>query len=204
MIVIENYSSPNISGPAYKIYSDKNFFIRKGSLVYQEAIISKREEAQNFIETNTPIPESIADTEYVYHTFIGEYQNITQSQIQTAKPILLKALINLSDDDAYLVKFFFENWQNDTPYNVGERVLFNGELYKVIKTPENNLNPENNKECYILIKKPLNLVEEWDSNNRKSYSIGDQVKVGEHYYESLIEENTWSPQEFPNAWRLVE
>ena len=204
MIVVENYSSPNISGQAYKIYSNKNFFIRKGSLVYQEAIISTRDEAENFVETNSPIPEPIASVEYVYNTFIGEYQDITQSQIFAAKPILLKALASLSDDEAYLVKFLFKKWQDDTSYEIGERILFNGELYKVIKKPENNLSPQDNSEFYSLIKKPLDLVEEWDISTRKSYSLGDQVKVGEHYYESLIEGNTWSPQEFPTAWRLVE
>lgn len=193
MIVIEKYTSPNITGQAYKIYSNNNFFIKKGSLVYQEAIISNQEDAKNFTETSTPIPELIASAEYIYDAFIGEYQNITQNQIQTAKPILLKALISLSDEEAYLVKFLFNKWEEDTAYQIGERVLFKGELYKIIKTPENNLSPQNNPECYSLIRKPIGLVEEWNRNNQQMYSIGEQVKVGEHYYESLIEGNTWSP-----------
>jgi len=204
MLVIQEYNNANTVGPAYKIYSNNNFFIRKGSFVYQEVIVKNPSEINEYVETQTPVPAPIASIEYIHSVFFGNFQNITKEQINQAKPILLKALKTLSDEEAYLIKFFFDEWENNKKYEVGDRVLFNGELYNVIKTPIDNSLPSNNSEYYVLTNKPLDLIEEWDSVNRKAYNVGDKVKVGEHYYESLIEGNTWSPQDFPTAWKLIQ
>ena len=116
----------------------------------------------------------------------------------------MKALKNLTDEEAYLVKFLFKNWQAEENYEIGERVLYQGNLYNVIAIPNNNLFPPDNPSCYKLTEKPLDLVEEWDIINHRAYKIGEKVKVGIHYYENLLENNTWSPQDFPTSWRLIQ
>jgi len=49
----------------------------------------------------------------------------------------------------------------------------------------------------ITSKEPL----EWEE---KTYRLGDKVKYGEHIFESLINNNIWSPENFPDAWKLIE
>ena len=204
MIILEEYTSKTADGLLYKIYSDKGFFLQNNGTTYSEVIISTVEEKDNYTETQIPIPEEVAGINEIYNTFFGNYQNITKQQIKQAKQIELKALRNLPDEEAYLIKFLFEEWRAATTYQVGDRVLYQNELYNVIAVPSNNLFPPDNPECYSLVEKPLDLVEEWNNINRKKYSVGEKTKVGIHYYESLIEGNTWSPQDFPTAWKLIQ
>lgn len=48
---------------------------------------------------------------------------------------------------------------------------------------------------------------EWvkPSSTEDAYELGDRVTFEGHVYESIWENpNTWSPTEFPDAWKLVE
>ena len=204
MIVIEEYRSNTSNNLLYKIHSDNGFFLQKNGITYPEVIISTVEEKNDYAETQIPIPEEVASLGEIHNAFFGNNQNITRKQILQAKEIVLKALTNLSDEEAYLVKFLFENWQATIKYQIGERVLYQGQLYNVISIPNNNLFPPDNPQCYKLTEKPLDLVEEWDNINRRAYKIGEKTKVGIHYYENLLDNNTWSPQEFPTSWELIK
>ena len=204
MIVKENFISPNATEPLIKIYSDSGFFLQNNGQIYEEVIVPNEESIKNYSETSVAIPAMIADEHYIYQTIMGEYTNITKEEILGVKNILLKALRSLVDEEAYQVKIFFNNWEPGIQYEVNNRVWYNGELYTVIKTPNNDVTPDLNTECYIKTQKPLDLVDEWNSERKKKYMIGEQTKVGEHYYESLLDNNLWSPQDFPSAWKLIK
>lgn len=188
--------------PLFKIYSDKHFFLQSKGTFYQEVIV-REDEIENFVETNIAIPEPIADEIFVYQTLIGAYRNITQKQIKEAKIILNKALKTLEDEEAYKVKFLFDEWEYEKDYTKGDRVLYNNELYNVIQTPPMKLNPEIHTAYYQKVHRPADLVEEWDDLNKKIYNIGDRTRIGEHIYESLINNNIWAPRDFPDVWKLI-
>lgn len=38
----------------------------------------------------------------------------------------------------------------------------------------------------------------------RNYSTGDRVRFGGQVYESLIDNNVWSPLDYPQGWKLVE
>lgn len=189
--------------PLFKIYSDKHFFLQSKGVFYEEVII-RDEEISNFIETNIAIPEPIADETFVYQTLIGDYQNITQKQIKETKIILNKALKSLTDEDAYKVKFLFDEWDYEKDYEKGDRVLYNKILYNIIKTPPRKLNPEIHNAYYQKVPCPAELIEEWDNTNKQIYDIGDRTRIGEHIYKSLISNNIWSPRDFPDVWELIQ
>ena len=202
-MIVKEYFFDNIAGKELiKIYSDNGFFIQSNGLVYKEKILNDESKVQEYAETSIAIPEPIANQDFVYSALIGEYQNISESQIVEAKPILLKALKSLTDEEAYKVKFLFEEWQENKEYNIGERVLYENELYNVIKSSNNTNSPISDKEHFVKTVRPLDYVEEWVSG--KIYNIGDQIKVGTHYYTSILDNNNWSPIEFPAGWQLIE
>lgn len=199
MLIFEPYESSNSEQPLIKVYSDAGFFIKKGSFVYKEAIVNE-EETKNFVETNTPIPASFATNDYILNAFIHR-NNISIEEINNAIPILEKALRNLSDEEAYLVKFLFKEWNGTSDYEINDRVWYNNKLYTVISKPTDNINPEENLQCFVKTTRPDDLIEEW---TMKNYRIGDKVKIGQHYYENLIENNNWSPLDFPTSWRFIK
>lgn len=204
MIISEPYISPTALSPLIKIYSDQHFLIQSKGIYYQEAIVATDEEINNFIETSIAIPDPIADAYFVYNTFISkQYPNISEKQIILAKTFLNKALTNLTDEEAYQIRFLFNEWDENKNYEVGDRVLYNKELYNVIQIPKTVAPPNLNTECFIKTNRPLDLVEEWNNLNQKVYNTGDRVKIGQYLYESLIDNNSWSPQAFPAVWRLI-
>lgn len=204
MIIKETYVSPNSSTPLIKIFSDKNFFLQYQGQIYSEVIVSSEEEANKYSETTIAIPAPIADEYFICKTLINNYQNLTQKQILDSRAILNKALKSLTDEEAYMIKFLYEEWAYTNKYYEGDRVLYNNDLYNVIQTPLNDANPALNKDCYKKIKTPPDLVEEWHINNKRIYNIGDRTRVGEYVYESLIDNNMWGPKDFPDAWELIE
>lgn len=189
--------------PLFKIYSDQHFFLQAKGVLYQEVTV-RENEIKDFIETNIAIPEPIANETFVYQTLIGNYQNITQKQIKEAKIILNKALKTLTDEEAYKVKFLFEEWEYEKDYKEGDRVLYHNELYNVIQTPPIKLNPELHTTYYQKVHRPAELIEEWNNSNEKIYNIGDRTRIGNYIYESLIDNNIWAPRDFPAAWKLID
>ena len=49
------------------------------------------------------------------------------------------------------------------------------------------------------------IISDWvqpDSTN--AYMIGNRVKFEGHIYESIIDNNIWSPTAYPSGWQLIE
>lgn len=116
-------------------------------------------------------------------------------------------------DDATALDYIelFPAWDSkEHKYNVDDRVRYSGNLYKVLQahTSQDGWNPIDAPSLFakILIPDPqvIPVWEQPDSTN--PYMIGDKV----HYpnaegpvYESLIDNNTWSPEAYPAGWRVV-
>lgn len=202
MIIKEQYITNTSDIPLVRAYSDKGYFIQKDGLMYKDVIVVDEAAADEFTETTIPVPAAIANPEFLYKTFIGEYKDITEQQVIEAHDIVKRALRSLSDGDAYRIMFLLDEWDENTNYDIGDRVIYNNIIYRVIAAPTGTLPPNVDKECYIKTDKPFDLIEEWNVLARIVYNIGDKVKVGGYVYSSLIDNNTWSPVDFPAAWQL--
>ena len=121
-------------------------------------------------------------------------------------------LVNLTDEQALQVPLMFPKWQVRKAYVVGDRVLYLGELYKVLQahTSQDGWQPDVAPSLFAknLIVKDDNGeqvdIPEWvqpDSTN--PYMIGDRVMFNGKVYESLIDNNVWSPSDYPQGWEEV-
>lgn len=134
------------------------------------------------------------------------------SKIQRA--IALRATIeglaeNLTDEAALDSVELFPEWSGDgVAYAVGKRVRYIGDLYKVIQahTSQPNWTPAEAPSLFALVlTSPDGTPQEWvqpDSTN--PYMIGDRVLFNGQVYESVIDNNIWSPTDYPAGWKLVE
>lgn len=134
------------------------------------------------------------------------------SKIQRA--IALRATIeglaeNLTDEAALDSVELFPEWSGDSvEYTVGKRLRYMGELYKVLQahTSQSNWTPAEAPSLFALIlTAPDGTPQEWvqpDSTN--PYMIGDRVLFNGQVYESVIDNNIWSPTDYPAGWKLVE
>ena len=121
-------------------------------------------------------------------------------------------LPNLSDEQALQVPLMFPKWQVGKAYAVGERVLYLGVLYKVIQAHTSQAGWEPNIAPSLFAKNLIVKDEEgeqvdipeWvqpDSTN--PYMIGDKVIFGGKVYQSVIDNNVWSPTDYPQGWEEV-
>lgn len=126
-----------------------------------------------------------------------------QAQVQT-----------LSDEQALQVSSVFPLWQTDVDYDVNFKVRHNDILYKVLQshhsqsdwTPDiavslftrvlvGEVNPETGE---------IEILEWVQPDSTNPYMIGDKVIYNEIVYESIIDNNIWSPENYPAGWIKVE
>ena len=128
-----------------------------------------------------------------------------------SNPLLDEVLDILTDEQAIVVPGAFPKWKPDTGYSVGDRRRYDSVLYKCLQahTSQEDYTPDVAASLWARMLNPdpevIPVWEQPDSTN--PYMTGDKV----HYpdadgpvYESLIDNNTWSPEAYPAGWQLVE
>ena len=119
--------------------------------------------------------------------------------------------LSLDDTEAAQNAELFPSWNsNGVIYTAGQRVQYEGILYKVLidHASQPAWTPEDAPSLFakVLIPDPgvIPVWEQPDSTN--PYMIGDRVHYpGENdpVYESLIDNNVWSPGDYPAGWQEV-
>ena len=113
---------------------------------------------------------------------------------------------NLTDEQALLVPNVFPLWQVDTQYLVDQRVVFNDILFKVLVQHKSQADwtpsaaPSLFAKVIVGTDGPLPWQQP-DSTN--PYMIGDKVIFQDKIYVSKIDNNVWSPIDYPDGWEEV-
>ena len=135
---------------------------------------------------------------------------MTRERAYRLRALIEKAIESLEDVEALDAVELHSRWKSNKEYVVGERVRYNDVLYKCLQshTSMDGWEPDVAVSLWarVLIPDPevIPVWEQPDSTN--AYMTGDKV----HYpdaegpvYESLIDNNTWSPEAYPAGWQLV-
>lgn len=130
---------------------------------------------------------------------------MTYQKLNSIISALLKARESLPDDLADECKNLYPEWRPGVSYTLGERVLFEEKLYKVITshTSIEGWKPTDTPSLFapILAGQEGTEIGEWtqpDSTN--PYMKGDKVTFEGKTYESTIDGNVWAP----NVYGWVE
>lgn len=115
------------------------------------------------------------------------------------------------DAEALSLQILYKQWNKQVgkELQVGEYVNHNDVLYKVLQqhTVQGNWAPDVSPSLFakVLVDPTGDTILDWvqpDSTN--AYMKGDKVKFEDHIYQSLINNNVWSPTAHPAGWELVE
>lgn len=104
----------------------------------------------------------------------------------------------MSDYMALQYTELFPAWSGDgIAYKAGDRVRYNGTLYKVLQDhiSQGDWRPDSTSSLYakVLIPDPA-VVPEWEQpDSTNPYSKGDKVLHGGKTWESLVDGNVWEP-----------
>lgn len=179
--------------------------------------------ANGFKEVINIIPSYDANTQILRNDGFTETEdNITINYVVESNPAFQEAQYNvqeklalsflfenLSDSQAVQVPMLFEEFDgNGVAYAVGKRVVYKGVLYKVIQahTSQADWTPD---AAPSLFAKVINETVDGsipdfvqpDSTN--PYMKGDKVKFNGKVYESLIDNNVYSPEAYPQGWKEI-
>lgn len=124
------------------------------------------------------------------------------------RPFIEKAAISLDDADALEAKELYPQWSGDgVGYFANDRIRYEGVLYKVLQShvSQESWTPTAAPSLYtkVLIPDP-EVIPEWEQpGSTNAYMIGDKVTFKGQTYESVIDNNIWSPESYPAGWRLI-
>lgn len=127
------------------------------------------------------------------------------------RAVIENLAVNLDDQQALDSKELFPQWNAEVAYLVGDRVRFEDVLYKCLQAHQAQADwmPSMTPSLWaeILPGQDGTDIGVWtqpDSTN--PYMIGDRVHyptMEDPIYESLIDNNIWSPEAYPAGWQII-
>lgn len=120
----------------------------------------------------------------------------------------LRSATKTAEDAAALTgKDLYPVWNDKSAYKNGDRVRFNDVLYKCLQdhTAQASWTPTDAPSLWakVLIPTP-SVIPEWEQpDSTNPYMKGDKVTYKGKTYESLIDNNVWSPEAYPQGWKEV-
>lgn len=133
-----------------------------------------------------------------------------RSELFKIREMIEKASASLPDADAIEAAELFPAWAVGVAYSVGERVQYDGKLYKVVQahTSQADWTPPTVPALFAEVAKPGEIpVWKQPTGAQDAYAKGDKVwypDVNTTVYESVIDSNVWSPNDYPQGWKVVE
>lgn len=126
---------------------------------------------------------------------------------------LTQALSILTDEQAETIVNAFPEWVAGRPYSIGDRVRYDGTLYKVIQahTSQSDWTPDVAVSLFVRLSPASEdddptTIPEWvqPTGAQDAYNTGDRVMFDGVVYESTIDGNVWSPADYPAGWQVVK
>ena len=139
-----------------------------------------------------------------------EETQATFTQVQQSLHKVAKMVASEVTDDAkaLAIQEFYDDWEVGVKYEVGTYIRYEEVLYKVITahTSQSDWTPTSASSLFakVLTDPTGETINEWvqpDSTN--PYMAGDKVTFNGKTYESVINNNVWSPSAYPAGWKEI-
>jgi len=113
----------------------------------------------------------------------------------------------MTDEEAVERPILFPNWKSGKEYTINERVRYGGRIFKVLQnhTSQDDWTPSRAPSLFAeILTSEDGEPQEWQQpSSTNPYLTGDKVIYKGSIYESLIDNNTWSPEDYPDGWKLI-
>ena len=204
-------------------YAPTNYLTENGKMILNFNTNTEVMLENGFKEVINVVPSYDANTQVVtMDSYTEEDTTITVNYVVTAKPLTKEEQLEnqrklaltfsaetLSDAQALQVPMLFDEFDgNGVAYEVGKRIVFEGVLYKVIQahTSQAEWTPTAAPSLFAkvineTIDGSIPEFEQPDSTN--PYMKGDKVIFNGKVYESLIDNNVYSPSDYPYGWKEI-
>lgn len=107
------------------------------------------------------------------------------------------------------LKYLYLPWESGKQYSVGDRVRYEESLFKCLQahTSQDDWAPMAAVSLWapVLAGLPQGMILPWQQpESTNAYNKGDKVRFEGKTYESLIDNNVWSPSAYPAGWKEID
>ncbi len=145
-----------------------------------------------------------------YNKYIKEENR--KEQIENANEelgVLIREQIlpTLDDVQAYTLRYLYPTFEIDVDYKVGERIIYEDKFYKVILDHKSQADwtPDVAVSLFAEIADPSIEYPEFKKpiSAETAYMKGDKITFEGNKYVSTMDNNVYSPTEYPQGWELA-
>jgi len=123
------------------------------------------------------------------------------------RPYIEKAALFLDDVDALEAIQLFPQWEPNISYEIDNKVRYENVLYRCLQSHNSQESWTPNVASSLWAKVLIpdeNIIPEWEQpDSTNAYMIGDKVLFNGKTYESVINNNIWSPSAYPAGWKEI-
>ena len=133
----------------------------------------------------------------------------SKAQLLKTRRNIHLASASLNDEAALETPELFAPWVVGSAYLVTERVRYNGQLYRCVQahTSQEGWEPPVTPALWAAVAEPGEIpVWRQPTGAQDAYNTGDKVYYPDRdgpIYESLIDNNVWSPESYPAGWKEI-
>ena len=118
---------------------------------------------------------------------------------------------DVSDEEKSHWMSLFEPFRVGVHYPSGKRIQYDGKVYEVIQTHKSQADwlPSVTPSLFKVIMQNETedgeeVVHDWEQPTATTYyNLGDKVRFKGEIYESTINNNVWSPETYPQGWKMI-
>ena len=203
------------------VYAPKNYLTDDNKMIFNFNNNVELMKNNGFKEVEDIVPSYDATTHYVIKVGYDEGEDkivvnyevlekeLTYAEKLTSQQELAMSFLadNLTDEQAVQVPLIFEAWQVGVDYKVGKKLVYEEVLYKVLQdhTSQETWTPKDAPSLFarVLVDDGGAVLDWVQPDSTNPYMKGDRVKFEGKIYESLIDNNTWSPTDYPAGWKEI-
>lgn len=120
-----------------------------------------------------------------------------QSKLNKLRELIERAAASLTDTEALDGVELFPHWATDTAYEVGDRVSYDGTLYKCLTahTSQESWTPDVSPSLWVRVDDPSIEWPEWVQpvGSTDAYAKGAKVSHNNKHWISDVDGNVWEP-----------
>lgn len=130
---------------------------------------------------------------------------ITRAKAYKLRELILKISKYLDDSDALQGIELFPHWSSEKSYEVGDRVSFDGILFKCLQAhqSQDTWTPSDSPSLWARVDDPSVEFPEWVQplGSTDAYRLGDKVSHNGKHWISIVDNNIWEPSVY--GWNEV-
>ncbi len=133
---------------------------------------------------------------------------MTEKRARRLRAIIAEAMSK--EEDAVVLENprLLPVWESGVAYEVGKKLLYGETVYKVLQahTSQDDWTPDIAVSLFARVLNPdEDVIPDWEQpDSTNAYMRGDRVRYNGVVYESVIDNNVWSPEAYPAGWKVVE